>query len=259
MAVEYELKYRATEEVLDRIQADFPGDYTVTEMTTTYYDTPGGDLAKLFWTLRHRREGDRHICTLKTPAGIDGRSEYEWNCEDIHEAIPHLSRLTGSNALNQLGGGGIACENKDTDVIPGRVPILGDFAGKVVPVTDTAEGIVSLNFLHHGVVVDSDPLTQCFMNGPAQSMIQVGFAAKDQGKTVYGIIPVIHQHLDVVQNAGGEILRFVNRQEEWLTLLFIEIPDLLLDRLEHSWFPTFVTDAEGGTELAVKFHDTDGG
>ena len=102
MAVEYELKYRATAEVLERIQADFPGNYTVTEMTTTYYDTPGGDLAKLFWTLRHRREGDKHICTLKTPAGIDGRSEYEWSCESIHEAIPHLCRLSGSNALAQL-------------------------------------------------------------------------------------------------------------------------------------------------------------
>ena len=102
MAVEYELKYRASTQVLERIQSDFPGNYTVTEMTTTYYDTPGGDLAKLFWTLRHRREGDKHICTLKTPAGIDGRSEYEWNCENIHDAIPHLSRLTGSNALNQL-------------------------------------------------------------------------------------------------------------------------------------------------------------
>ena len=67
MAVEYELKYRATPEILERVQADFPGDYTVTEMTTTYYDTPGNDLAKLFWTLRHRREGDKHICTLKTP------------------------------------------------------------------------------------------------------------------------------------------------------------------------------------------------
>ena len=102
MAVEYELKYRATPEILERIQADFPGDYTVTEMTTTYYDTPGGDLAKLFWTLRHRREGDKHICTLKTPGGLDGRSEYEWACEDIHEAIPHMCRLSGSNALAQL-------------------------------------------------------------------------------------------------------------------------------------------------------------
>ena len=107
MAVEYELKYRATPEILEQIQADFPGEYTVTEMTTTYYDTPGGDLAKLFWTLRHRREGDMHICTLKTPAGIDGRSEYEWNCEDIHEAIPHLCRQAGSNALAQLAERGL--------------------------------------------------------------------------------------------------------------------------------------------------------
>ena len=36
MAVEYELKYRATPEILERVQADFPGNYTVTEMTTTY-------------------------------------------------------------------------------------------------------------------------------------------------------------------------------------------------------------------------------
>ena len=107
MAVEYELKYRATPEILERIKADFPGTYTITEMTTTYYDTPGGDLAKLFWTLRHRREGDRHICTLKTPAGIAGRSEYEWNCEDIHEAIPHMCRLSGSNALAQLAERGL--------------------------------------------------------------------------------------------------------------------------------------------------------
>ena len=107
MAVEYELKYRATADVLERIQADFPGSYTVTEMTTTYYDTPGGDLAKLFWTLRHRREGDKHICTLKTPAGIDGRSESEWSCENIHDAIPHLCRLCGSNALAQLAERGL--------------------------------------------------------------------------------------------------------------------------------------------------------
>ena len=107
MAVEYELKYRTSAETLEKIQADFPGDYTVTEMTTTYYDTPGGDLAKLFWTLRHRREGDVHVCTLKTPGGIDGRSEYEWNCTDIHEAIPHLCRLSGSNALAQLAERGL--------------------------------------------------------------------------------------------------------------------------------------------------------
>ena len=107
MAVEYELKYRATPEILEKIQADFPGDYTVTQMTTTYYDTPGADLAKLYWPLRHRQEGEVHICTLKTPAGIDGRSEYEWKCEDILEAVPHLCRLSGSNALAQLAERGL--------------------------------------------------------------------------------------------------------------------------------------------------------
>ena len=107
MAVEYELKYRATPEILEKIQADFPGDYTVTQMTTTYYDTPGADLAKLYWTLRHRQEGEVHICTLRTPAGIDGRSEYEWKCEDILEAVPHLCRLSGSNALAQLAERGL--------------------------------------------------------------------------------------------------------------------------------------------------------
>ena len=107
MAVEYELKYRATPEILEKIQADLAGNYTVTEMTTTYYDTPGSDLAKLYWTLRHRQEGEVHICTLKTPAGIDGRSEYEWKCEDIMDAIPHLCRLCGSSALSQLAQRGL--------------------------------------------------------------------------------------------------------------------------------------------------------
>lgn len=102
MAVEFELKYKTTPETLEKIQADFSGEYTVTEMTTTYYDTPNGDLAKLHWTLRHRREGDKHICTLKTPAGLEGRSEYEWMGEDIHEAIPNLCRLSGSGALSEL-------------------------------------------------------------------------------------------------------------------------------------------------------------
>ena len=107
MAVEYELKYRATGELLQKLQADFPGEYTVTEMTTTYYDTPGSDLAKLYWTLRHRQEGDRHICTLKTPAGIDGRCEYECFFEDIQEAIPQLVRMSKSNALAPLAERGL--------------------------------------------------------------------------------------------------------------------------------------------------------
>ncbi len=107
MAVEYELKYRATEALLTQVQEQLPGDYTVTEMTTTYYDTPGGDLAKLYWTLRHRREGDIHICTLKTRAGLQGRNEYEWQAEHIEDAVPQLCRLSGSNALAELAKNGL--------------------------------------------------------------------------------------------------------------------------------------------------------
>ena len=107
MAVEFELKYKTAPETLERIQADFPGNYTVTEMTTSYYDTPNSDLAKLHWTLRHRQEGDKHICTLKTPAGIEGRKEYEWESESIEEAIPELCRLSGSGALSELAKNGL--------------------------------------------------------------------------------------------------------------------------------------------------------
>ncbi len=102
MAVEYELKYRADAEALERIQADFPGDYTVTEMNTTYYDNAEGGLSKLFWTLRHRQEGEKHICTLKIPAGEGARGEFEWECADIREAIPHLMELSGKTILPQL-------------------------------------------------------------------------------------------------------------------------------------------------------------
>jgi inorganic triphosphatase YgiF len=107
MAVEYELKYRATPEDLERIRVDFPGGYQVTEMTTSYYDTPDGDLSRLRWTLRHRREGDSHICTLKTPADESGRSEYETHCDDIRDAIPRLSLMEGSNTLNELAEKGL--------------------------------------------------------------------------------------------------------------------------------------------------------
>ncbi len=107
MSVEFEMKYRASAELLDQIQAQLPGHYTLTQMTTSYYDTPDGDLAKLFWTLRHRQEGSIHICTLKTPALSGGRNEFEWQCEHIADAVPHLSRLSESNALSVLAQKGL--------------------------------------------------------------------------------------------------------------------------------------------------------
>jgi inorganic triphosphatase YgiF len=101
MGREFELKYASDPAQQEKILEDL-GEFITICMETSYYDTPDGALAARKITLRRRMENGVSVCTLKTPAGIDGRSEYEWHCEDIHEAIPHLSRLTGSNALNQL-------------------------------------------------------------------------------------------------------------------------------------------------------------
>ena len=52
--------------------------------------------------------------------------------------------------------------------------------------------------------------------------------AEDKGETVDGVIPVIHEHLDILQDAGGEVLGLVNRQEKRLFLFPVKVEDLLL-------------------------------
>lgn len=103
MAMEFEVKYRADAAALAAIEAALPGDYKETHMTTTYYDNPKGDFSRRRWTLRHRCEGDSHVCTLKTPgSGSLSRSEYEWNGSDIQEAIPYLAKMSGFDELAVL-------------------------------------------------------------------------------------------------------------------------------------------------------------
>ena len=101
MGLEFELKYAATPELLDAIQAAYPGEYVTIPMTTSYYDTPDGAVSIRRWTLRHRREGENHVCTLKTPAG-ESRNEWETNCDAIEKAIPELVRQSGLEELAQL-------------------------------------------------------------------------------------------------------------------------------------------------------------
>lgn len=108
MAMEFELKYRASAEALAEIQETFPGDYKEIPMTTTYYDSPNHDLSARRWTLRHRCEGERHVCTLKTPgSGSLSRSEFEWEGSDIQEAIPYLVRQSGCEELTRLAEDGL--------------------------------------------------------------------------------------------------------------------------------------------------------
>ena len=107
MGLEYELKYRATPEQLARIGADFPGAYTVRQMTTAYFDTPDGALSARRWTLRCRQEDDVFVCTLKTPAGQGARGEWDLVCDDIYAAIPVLAEKAGVPELLELTAGGV--------------------------------------------------------------------------------------------------------------------------------------------------------
>lgn len=95
MATEFELKYRASAEILEKIQSACPGEYTAIPMTTTYYDALDGSLSAKRWTLRHRREGERQVCTLKTPGAGGARGEWEVDCPGIFEALPKLESLSG--------------------------------------------------------------------------------------------------------------------------------------------------------------------
>lgn len=128
MAIELELKFRADATALAAIEAAFPEKAHRLQMETVYYDTPDAALSKQHYTLRKRQENDVHICTLKTPAGSQGRNEWETECNHIEDAIPILCKLSGSEELLTLTRSGIIsiCGAKFTRIakaltIPGAV------------------------------------------------------------------------------------------------------------------------------------------
>lgn len=102
MAAEFELKYRLPEATRTAIIRDFPGPWEEIPMRTTYYDTPDGAISRRHWTLRHRREGSRDVCTLKTPGENHARGEWEWDCGEIRQALTPLGRLSGHSELPEV-------------------------------------------------------------------------------------------------------------------------------------------------------------
>ena len=72
MGIELEVKFRATEELLEKIRSRAPGQEQIYRMQTTYYDTPSGAYAAKKCTLRRRLENeinalyDRLAQALKT-------------------------------------------------------------------------------------------------------------------------------------------------------------------------------------------------
>ena len=93
MAIELEIKFCTTEEVLQQMKQEFPGEEKHFSMETTYYDTPNRDLSARHITLRRRMENELSVCTLKAPAET-GRLEFELECGSIESAIPELCKLT---------------------------------------------------------------------------------------------------------------------------------------------------------------------
>ena len=108
MGVEFELKFRATPDVLRKIRQDISGKETSYDMETTYYDTPAGDLSQKKFTLRRRMENGQSVCTLKTPAKGMGRMEFEVNSPNIEKALSELCKLSGVTELPALLAHGIA-------------------------------------------------------------------------------------------------------------------------------------------------------
>lgn len=101
VAIEYELKFRATAEVLQKLQNVYAQNAVTYQMETTYYDTPSGALSARHYTLRRRMENDLSVCTLKCPAP-DGRLELETRCGSIEEALPKLYQMGAPAELPEL-------------------------------------------------------------------------------------------------------------------------------------------------------------
>ncbi len=107
MALELEQKYLASPETLARLARAYPGAYETIEMKTTYFDTPTGDLSRLRWTLRQRQENGASVCTLKTPAGLLARGEFEVRCPSMEKALPELAARSGKWELLELTAAGL--------------------------------------------------------------------------------------------------------------------------------------------------------
>lgn len=84
-------------------------------------------------------------------------------------------------------------------------------------------------------------------------MIPMGFSAKYQGKTVNGIVAIIHERLDIIEDTGAKILCFIDGKQQWLAFFFIQVIDLFQDFREHTDFTTFIADTKDRAELFIEF------
>lgn len=140
MGKEFELKYQASPEILEKIQNKL-GDFTPIAMETTYFDTPRGDLKALRWTLRRRLENGTAICSLKTPGDGLHRGEWAWEGEDITAAVYVLCKLGAPEILRSYAEQGF-------------LPVCGARLVRLARLTPVPGGTVELA-LDQGVFLGS--------------------------------------------------------------------------------------------------------
>lgn len=142
MAVEFELKYGATSELLEQLRQRYDGEEKTYRMCTTYYDTPTEQFSARHCTLRCRLENEVSVCTLKMPTGGIGRREWEVECGRIEDAIEELCKLGAPQEVCDLAKEGL-------------VPICGARFERIAKLLKTEDCLVELA-LDAGVLIAGD-------------------------------------------------------------------------------------------------------
>ena len=107
MGIEYERKYKATPEALDRLRQAMGKTGTLIAMETTYYDTSDHAFSARHWTVRRRLENGKSVCTFKFPVATVGRGEFEVESPSLENALPELCKLSGKEELASLANSGL--------------------------------------------------------------------------------------------------------------------------------------------------------
>lgn len=107
MGREFELKYQASPEIIERIRAK-SGEFTRISMETTYFDTEDLALRQWKWTLRHRLENGRAVCTVKTPLPDGSRGEWEVENIDLSAGVSQLCAMGAPKEILDYVNQGVA-------------------------------------------------------------------------------------------------------------------------------------------------------
>ena len=106
MGREFELKYRANPEQIQKIREKY-GDFTSISMETTYYDTFDLKLMMHHWTLRRRMENGVSVCTFKKPLDDGSKAEWEVEAPSIMEGVMKLCQNGAPWELMRCCAGGV--------------------------------------------------------------------------------------------------------------------------------------------------------